>query len=673
MAGQISVLLNAIRDKIAVRRLLAFVITLVALLFGAHGGAPRARVLIFSTIFLVASTIWVRGQYDDDLRGRSWFLPGWLGWGCVGVGLVMVGIWHFGDADGLGLYGAIAIYFGSGAVLMRWRDTVLQERGKWLRIASALVISGVLMYFVGAVLLGHAPALVGGLLIVVAVFGTYPVGLSGLSALAIAWLAESDARLDKWGRRGGLAALAVFVVLTAVAVAISHSPWLLLVMGILGLLMVAQASATQADIVAIVAVLALMGVTPAAVSGPAEPTGTRGQSVLVALGDSYMSGEGASVYYSGTDDGGGDQCRRSPTSWAAMASHQPPFTGLQDLACSGATTLNVNHKTAAKPPGVPASEHVVQAGEAGTQLDQFDAISADYAKRNVTSQPALVAVTLGGNDAGFSTVGIMCAAPGGCEEKQKLWLDSLSEVKTQLEATYAAIDQEFPSTPVVVTGYPDPIEKRDTCGDLALTKPERDFIREFVGRARRCRPGGGRRPRLLLPRGHEGRLGQRAPAALRPVERRPTGHQLHRPAVGQRAAGATVQPDALGPQQLPPQRARARRDVADVRAVAGRDATARHRGTGAPTRLASGPLPHPRGHHPVQRLHKRQRWLSPARELVGAAEVGRRSGHRRSTHPDRGVGRVVGQCGVLRLAPPGLVGDRDDGDVNGRSVAGGAG
>ena len=80
MVAQMSVLLNAIREKIAVRRLLAFVITLVALLFGAHGGAPRARVLIFSTIFLVASTIWVRGQYDDDLRGRSWFLPRWLGW-----------------------------------------------------------------------------------------------------------------------------------------------------------------------------------------------------------------------------------------------------------------------------------------------------------------------------------------------------------------------------------------------------------------------------------------------------------------------------------------------------------------------------------------------------------------------------------------------------------------
>jgi lysophospholipase L1-like esterase len=481
MVAQVSVLLNAIRHKIAVRRLLAFVITLVALLIGAHGGAPRARVLIFSTIFLVASTIWVRGQYDDDLRGRSWFLPTWLGWGCVVVGIVMVVIWHFGNADGLGLYGAIAIYFGSGAVLMRWRDTVLDERPRWLRIACALVVSGVLMYFVGAVLLGHAPVWVGGLLILVAVFGTYPVGLSGLSALAIAWLAESEQRLRTWGRWGGLAALALFLVLAGVTVAIAHSPWLLLVMGILGLLMVAQASATQADIVAIVAVLALMGVTPAAVSGPAEPVGTRGQSVLVALGDSYMSGEGASVYYSGTDDGGGDQCRRSPTSWAAMASHQPPFTGLQDLACSGATTLNVNHSTAAKPPGVRANEGVVQAGEPGTQLDQYDAIMADYAKRNVTSHPALVAVTLGGNDAGFSTVGIMCAAPGGCEEKQKLWLDSLSEVKTQLEATYAAIDQEFPSTPVVVTGYPDPIAKRDTCGDLALTKPERDFIREFVG------------------------------------------------------------------------------------------------------------------------------------------------------------------------------------------------
>ena len=313
----------------------------------------------------------------------------------------MVLVWHFGDADGLGLYGAIAIYFGSGAVLMRWRDTVLHDRGKWLRIASALVVSGVLMYFIGALLLGHVSALVGGLLIVVAVFGTYPVGLSGLSALAIAWLAESEERLRKWGRLGGLGALAVFVVLTGVTVAVSRSPWLLLVMGILGLLMVAQASATQADIVAIVAVLALMGVTPAAVSGPAEPTGTRGRRAR---------GSGRLVHV---------RVRARRVLQRHRRGRRRPVPALADLlggpgrkppaAFTGLRTSPVRARDGQRQPQDPArpleragDEHRHAGARPHPARDdrstRYAACASDLSRRAWWPD-------IGGNDAGFSTVG----------------------------------------------------------------------------------------------------------------------------------------------------------------------------------------------------------------------------------------------------------------------------
>jgi lysophospholipase L1-like esterase len=201
-----------------------------------------------------------------------------------------------------------------------------------------------------------------------------------------------------------------------------------------------------------------------------------GSAVLVALGDSYMSGEGAAVYYQGTDDGGGNQCRRSPTAWAALAAQQPPFDRLAFLACSGAAIRNV-------PEVGPIADATAQSGEQDTQLGSYHAL-----QQSSPFTPRMVVLSLGGNDSGFSTLGLMCLAPGDCSTQQKLWFDTLDQVEPALRQAYDEIDAAFPATPVVVTAYPDPIDNTpdpatgriERCGQVALMPAERVFVSRFV-------------------------------------------------------------------------------------------------------------------------------------------------------------------------------------------------
>ena len=65
---------------------------------------------------------------------------------------------------------------------------------------------------------------------------------------------------------------------------------------------------------------------------------------MVAMGDSFMSGEGAPTYFKGTNTKGKNQCRRAPTSYAArlVGSHAAVVPDhLVFLACSGAVAVNI--------------------------------------------------------------------------------------------------------------------------------------------------------------------------------------------------------------------------------------------------------------------------------------------------------------------------------------------
>ncbi|WP_229070259.1 SGNH/GDSL hydrolase family protein [Actinoplanes sp. DH11] len=479
-----------------VRRTVAFVAATALLLGSARSGATAVTVWVVFAVFISVATIWIRGQYADSLDGCQWVVPLRAGVAVALLTFLLVVLlvvlptkaW-FGDSF-LGVSGAVLLYLLIGSLLTYVRQCECVSVGRWRmrlptgRLGVWLTGGGVLVVVAGAWLLGSdVPVLLGTVTLAFGGLLLLPVGLALSAEGALRALCKRDkagAVLWKLGAGG----LVLFAGATYCAVDVSASRWLTVVLVVLGLLVFALVSTTQADVVAALAVVALMGVTPSQESKENTPDPTGGKRVLVALGDSYMSGEGASVYYDGTDNGGVNECRRAPTAWAVMAARTiPAFDGIQFLACSGARTRHVMME---KPPSSTALVEKVRIGmseKPGRQYVSEEHTQLDAYRTAKGFKPAMVVLSIGGNDAGFSSIGQMCLAPGECQTRKKLWNDTVPQLRNQLRATYFEISTMFPDTPVVVIPYPDPIRPRGKdCTNVGLSAGEQTFIREYVTR-----------------------------------------------------------------------------------------------------------------------------------------------------------------------------------------------
>ncbi|GCB50646.1 SGNH/GDSL hydrolase family protein [Streptomyces sp. NL15-2K] len=173
---------------------------------------------------------------------------------------------------------------------------------------------------------------------------------------------------------------------------------------------------------------ALTGAGTAQASQHAAPGG------YVALGDSYSSGLGAGSYLSASGD-----CKRStkayPYLWAAA--HSP--SSFDFTACSGARTGDV----------------------LANQLTPLSAATA------------LVSISVGGNDAGFSDVMTTCVlqSDSACLSRintAKAYVDST--LPGRLDGVYSAIRTKAPNARVVVLGYPRFYKLGTSCVGLSETK-----------------------------------------------------------------------------------------------------------------------------------------------------------------------------------------------------------
>jgi lysophospholipase L1-like esterase len=150
------------------------------------------------------------------------------------------------------------------------------------------------------------------------------------------------------------------------------------------------------------------------VGAPAHAAG----SSYVALGDSYSSGVGTRSYI---DDG--TSCDRSTYAYPYLIAHAKGYT-LSFQACSGATTSTVTSSQ-------------LGALNTGTKY---------------------VTISVGGNDAGFSSVITTCAEPGwmsdcdGAIDKAQSFITNT--LPGRLSTLYASIRSKAPNAKVVVVGYP---------------------------------------------------------------------------------------------------------------------------------------------------------------------------------------------------------------------------
>ncbi|MGH1490942.1 MAG: SGNH/GDSL hydrolase family protein [Acidimicrobiales bacterium] len=206
---------------------------------------------------------------------------------------------------------------------------------------------------------------------------------------------------------------------------------------------------------------------------PLDPTPEAGSSLVLALGDSFISGEGAADFFEGTNQVGpnGNQCRRAPTAYPYLAAERLN-ADLIFLACSGAKATAID--------GQPEEGTPDPLPEIGSNEDQVQRLLEVHGDE--IDDVDLVLVSMGGNDVGFGTVIKACLLPQSCAipELTEPWLRNVVESRKQLVASYLAIKEAVgDDTPVVAVLYPLIVEPSERC-DLAIDPTEIDFVVRFT-------------------------------------------------------------------------------------------------------------------------------------------------------------------------------------------------
>jgi GDSL-like Lipase/Acylhydrolase family len=447
----------------------AYGIAFAAVVF--TGAQRHPRVVVFAALLLLVAA-GVANMTVRRVRERRQ-LPVWqrtavpLALTVVAIGLAFL-FFRRAATDGFGMFCIVGAFITMGhfvGEMRSWSRVRLPLGLGLLALVTALVVGGV---WVGA----DNPV---GLYVAL---GALLIGPIGLTLLSAAVLRSGDVR-------------PVSNLLIGAAVLVLGAAWLaqsgvdryfaVIAIGVLLLLVLTITADAQTDVVLVATLVALVwSVYPRAVQPDDEvvtatSTSVADQSVLVALGDSYMSGEGAQRFYEGTNSPGGDQpneCRRAPTAYARLVLDAPESAELVDrlgfFACSGAVGRDLWQRPqyAGEPPG----------GEPATQLEQLSVLMESGA------QVPLVVVSIGGNDASFADVGITCVAPGNCVARGARWLDQLQEVAERLDTAYGEIRRVVSDdVPVLAVPYPQPINAdRTGCGYSLLEPQEHKFLNGFV-------------------------------------------------------------------------------------------------------------------------------------------------------------------------------------------------
>lgn len=206
-----------------------------------------------------------------------------------------------------------------------------------------------------------------------------------------------------------------------------------------------------------------------------EPADTRAQpeGAIVALGDSFSSGQGSDRYtrLTNTQSPEGNTCRRSPVAYAELVGAQLNRT-VYNWACNGA---RIEHLERDGQKDDPAGEAQVP----GSQPQLHNVGRSDFS--HAPDDVELVLMSIGGNDVSFSKVVAACVLPSACDEAGDLFEAEVALIIEELRTAYGAVLDRFPSADVVILPYPA-YAGTTTCGAVSITKAELEFADRFIGR-----------------------------------------------------------------------------------------------------------------------------------------------------------------------------------------------
>ncbi len=217
---------------------------------------------------------------------------------------------------------------------------------------------------------------------------------------------------------------------------------------------------------------------------------TRGAGKLVALGDSFASGEGAYDYTAGTNEEGVNHCHRSRLSYphvagAILGGMGQPYD-VTSVACSGAVAENVldegGNGPAAALLGMSATKFCGSGCDAATKEDQqIDKL------REIQAQSPVDVVTLGvgGNDAGFADVLTGCIIGSNCVAKfdpqvgGALPQASDATIAARVKLLLGRIHDAAPQARIILVGYPVFVGTSygDGCVEHGIGGDEAEWIR----------------------------------------------------------------------------------------------------------------------------------------------------------------------------------------------------
>lgn len=456
-------------------RLIAFMLSVIALFFLARDGQSQPVMYAAFAAFLITATLWVRGLDATWVSGTGED----QGWGLFAAAVALpllatlaIGLWVERTWSTLVIGVAIAVYLALGLLIRRMRWRVIDSRAlPWRGIWQGKVLAAVVVIaYIGLWMLGRTPLPLAGLVLAAAALVPAFVHVkSEQRILEMTHPAADEDRSGRWIVAGGLATVAGLLGGLAT---MGHGRYLILILVAVAFLSWALTVGSLADIAVVLGALALMGVTPA--SQDVEPAilsaqAAPGESVVVSIGDSYSSGEGAERYLDDTNIGGKNQCRRAATAWPVLVAEAVDADRLVFRACSGARARNLVGDA-------PGDEQY--AGE-GIQL-------ATARTELAGATPALVLLSIGGNDSGFRQVGSSCLSLDRCDKDAvaHLFYDNLAAVQAALRATYLEVATTFPHSPIAVMPYPDAFARqaRAGCPRAPVESGDISFVRRFTGR-----------------------------------------------------------------------------------------------------------------------------------------------------------------------------------------------
>jgi lysophospholipase L1-like esterase len=400
------------------------------------------------------------------------------------IGMLLAGTSIFGPTpDWLGFVGLGFAIHGAGALISEARHSDLRRQGYVvLVVAFVLAAAGVVFqwrftYVVAAILL------------------TIALADLSIELRTEDYLRPFSARRPKPPELDGTSMptkrvewrrVPLGITMVAVAVALLRglgaSPTTVAVILIVAAALVILAAADNTSLgVVVLAVVALAWAsTPRTADQPPSTEAIAGQPYFLVLGDSYISGEGAQRYFTGTNStivnsDHTNQCRRAPTAWPILLAEKASRPGgvpsrVVDVACSGALAC---HITTCTKDGQSVGPK---------ELTEFDNVRQE----RKLGPPSFVVISIGGNDAGFGTIAETCIAPGNCTELMSTFLDYLrgdashSSVEDRVVSAFQAVRKDVgDGVPIIAVPYPTPVSVDQPC-NLLLTGDERRFVDGYV-------------------------------------------------------------------------------------------------------------------------------------------------------------------------------------------------